>query len=204
MTTLQQFQEPGTLSYFNITTPGTQLKGQRNAILSTEIPSISRWYDWPTSCLFNPANFWPLYRQAQKLAPKTASLTYSLGAVVQNGSYIYMCSSVFLPHFLSMVDTEPCSSASRLPGIDFPKVTPEIICETGPDFINDLAKKTKHVRISFQWPGGPARIEYEWWLDRTKLEDQEETLLHRCQKWSKFNLCSFRKMKRNGGNIWTK
>ena len=73
-----------------------------------------------------------------------------------------------------------------------------------PDFINDLAKKTKHVRISFQWPGGPARIEYEWWLDRTKLEDQEETLLHRCQKWSKFNLCSFRKMKRNGGNIWTK
>ena len=73
-----------------------------------------------------------------------------------------------------------------------------------PDFINDLAKKTKHVRISFQWPGGPARIEYEWWLARTKLEDQEETLLHRCQKWSKFNLCSFRKMKRNGGNIWTK
>jgi len=52
-----------------------------------------------------------------------------------------------------MVDTEPCSSASRLPGIDFAKVTPEIICETGPDFIND-PKKTKHVRISFQWPGG--------------------------------------------------
>ena len=55
-----------------------------------------------------------------------------------------------------MVDTAPCSSASILPGIDFLKVTtPEIICETDPsDFINDPAKKTKHVRISFQWPGG--------------------------------------------------
>jgi len=91
--------------------------------------------------------------QAQKLAPKTASLTYSLGAVVQNGSYICVL-LYFCPIFLSMVDTEPCSSASRLPGIDFAKVTPEIICETGPDFIND-PKKTKHVRISFQWPGGP-------------------------------------------------
>jgi len=67
----------------------------------------------------------------------------------------YQCSSVFLPHFLSMVDTVPCSSASILPGIGFSKVTPEIICETGPDFINDPPKKTKHVRISFQWPGGP-------------------------------------------------
>jgi len=66
--------------------------------------------------------------------------------------YVFFC--IFAPFFLSMVDTEPCSSASRLPGIDFAKVTPEIICETGPDFIND-PKKTKHVRISFQWPGGP-------------------------------------------------
>jgi len=33
---------------------------------------------------------------------------------------------------------------------------------------------------------------------------QEETLLHHCQNWSKFDLYSFRKMKRKGGNIWTK
>merc|ERR1719367_862293 len=87
------------------------------------------------------------YRQAKK----TASLTLQFGSSGPKrviSIYVFFC--IFAPFFLSIVDTEPCSSASRLPGIDFAKITPEIICET--DF---PPKKTKHVRISFQYrPGG--------------------------------------------------
>ena len=162
MTTLQQFQEPGTLSYFNITTPGTKLKWQRNAILLTEIPFVFSWI-WLTHELpIQPSQLLASLQASPKTCPKNSIPDLQFGSSGPKWVIQYICVLLyFCPIFLSMVDTEPCSSASRLPGIGFPKVTPEIICETGPDFINDLAKKTKHVRISFQWPGG---LEYRIWM----------------------------------------